>query len=269
MRMNSPAVDSITSQQTVSAARQAGLGEEKLALSGVAVLTFSRAVVDRLAELCGLEDTAWISAPHHPYAAAHVVKQGTYQGLSVTALVPPMGASPLACIVEDLVACGVEAVFLVCAAWSLGPPVQFGDLILPAFSVGCDGTSIHYGNASGHVSAEPVVVEALITSCRELKSTAHVGGNASCEALYRITSQMSGEYRQQGCLSMDNGEASTLFAVTQTLGVRGGALFQPYIELEQGWEPARLCDGAYRDTCRLQAEVALEAAIRLADQGLM
>jgi uridine phosphorylase len=259
----------ITPEQTLSAARQAGLGDEALKLSGVAVLTFSKAVVDRLEELCALEDAEWISASHHPYAAAHIVKRGEFDGLDVTVLVPPMGASPLACIVEDLAACGAQAVFLVCAAWSLGPPVRFGDLIVPAFSVGCDGTSIHYGNTSGHVSADPAVVEALAVACRERGATAHVGGNATCEALYRIRPEMAEEFRRRGCLCMENGEASTLFAMAHTLNILTGVLFQPYIELAQGWDPALLRDQRYRDACRLQAEVVLEASVYLRQQGLL
>jgi uridine phosphorylase len=141
--MNLPDTYLVNPKQTLAAARLAGLGAEQLALSGIAVLTFSRGVMDRLDELCGLADVSWISSAHHPYAAAHLVRSAEYQGLGITALVLPMGASPLSCIVEDLAICGVEAVFLVCAAWSLGPPVQFGDLILPTSSVGRDGTSIH------------------------------------------------------------------------------------------------------------------------------
>jgi uridine phosphorylase len=253
----------ITPQQTLSAAKSAGLDDERLALDGLAVLTFSKGVMDRLEERCSLADAEWLSPLHHPYAAPHVVKQGTFQGLSVTALVPPMGASPLACIVEDLVACGVEAIFLVCAAWSLGPPVQFGDLIVPTFSVGRDGTSIHYGNSSDHVAADPVVVEALVAACRERNATVHVGGNGTCEALYRITPRMAQDLRGRGCLCVENGEASTLFAMARTLGFPGGVIFQPYIELERGWEPARLREERYQDTCRVQADVVLEAAVRM------
>lgn len=256
----------ITPRQTLSVARAAGLGERDLELSGMAVLTFNKAVLDRLEELCGLEDAKWLGPQHHPYAAAEIIKRGTFEGIDITVLVPPMGASPLACIVEDLAACGVQAVFLVCAAWSLGPPVQFGDLIVPAFSVGPDGTSIHYGNTSGQVHADPVVVEILATACRERGATVHVGGNASCEALYRVTPQMVEEFHERGCLCMENGEASTLFAATRSLRVLGGVLFQPYIELAQGWDPTRL-DEVYRAACRLQAEAVLEASIRLRRQG--
>jgi hypothetical protein len=64
-----------------------------LALSGIVVLTFSKGVQD----------------------------------LDIIALIPPMGASLLACVVENLVVCGVDAIFLACAAWSLGPPIRFND----------------------------------------------------------------------------------------------------------------------------------------------
>ena len=238
-------------------------------MAGVAVLTFSKAVVDRLEERCGLQDVAWISPLHHPYAAARVVKRGEFEGLGVTALVPPMGASPLACIVEDLAACGVQAIFLVCAAWSLGPPVQFGDLIIPSVSLGPDGTSIHYGNEQGVARAEPAVVDVLAAACQQRGIRHHVGGNGTCEALYRIAPEMADDLRERGCLCMDNSEASTLFAVTRTLSIWGGVLFQPYIELEQGWDPAPLLDQRYRDTCRLQAEIVLEASTQLRRQGLL
>ncbi|MGD2143048.1 MAG: hypothetical protein PVF54_01075, partial [Anaerolineae bacterium] len=190
----------ITPEQILSAARRAGLHDEDLNLSGIAVVTFSKPVIERLDEICGLEDAAWILPTHHPYAAARIVKRGQFQGLGVTALVPPMGASPLACIVEDLVACGAQAIFLVCAAWTLGPPVEFGDLIVPAFSVGRDGTSIHYDNLEGRVHARSEVAEALAEACRARHARVHVGGNATCEALYRITPRMVDAFRRRGCL---------------------------------------------------------------------
>jgi uridine phosphorylase len=258
----------ITSRQALSAARRAGLDPE-LDLSGVAVLTFSSQVIEQLNDLCGLEDAAWISPRDHPYAAARVVRRGEFEGLGVTAVIPPMGASPLACIVEDLVACGVQAVFLVCAAWSLGAPVRFGDLIVPSFSSGLDGTSIHYGNTQGEIHAAPQVVDALIEACRARRAQVHVGGNATCEALYRITPQMADDFRRRRCLCMENGEASTLFAIARSLEVLGGALFQPYIDLAQGWEPAHLDGRRYRATCRVQADVVLEASVRLRRQRLI
>lgn len=258
----------ITPQQTISTARQAGLDEKALSLSGMAILTFSKAVVNRLVELCMLEDAEWISHPHHPYSAAELVKRGTYRGMDVIVLVPPMGASPLACILEDLAACGAQMVFLVCAAWLLGPPVKFGDLIVPSFSMGPDGTSIHYGNRLEHILASPQVVKAFKITSDKMNVNIHVGGNASCEALYRITPKMVSDFRLHGCYCMDNGEVNTLFAVTHSFGILGGALLQPYIDLQAGWDPARI-DDAYAATCRHQAEIALETGIFLKENILV
>lgn len=266
--MEMPKQYCISPHQTIAIARQDGLGEDLLSLSGVAILTFNKSIMDKLDELCALRDTQWISSRHHPYSAARLVMRGHYQGLEVTALVPPMGASPLACLVEDLIACGVQAVFLVCAAWSLGPPVEFGDLIVPEFSLGLDGTSIHYGNTSEQVLGQLDTVEALLTAGSKREAKVHVGGNATCEALYRITPQKVAEFRERGCLCMENGEVNTLFAMSEALGFLSGVLFQPYIDLLDGWNPARI-DEIYRSTCKLQTQVVLDASIQLKEKGLL
>jgi len=258
----------MTAEQTAAAGRKAGLTTEDLALSGVAVLTFSRGVVERLGELCDLQDAEWLGPHVHPYAGPSLVKRGTHQGLGVTVLVPAMGASPLACTIEDLIACGVDTVFLACAAWSLGPPVAFGDVLIPSFAVGPDGTSIHYGNVEGRIDGDAAVVSALSEAARDRGACAHVGGNASCEALYRITSEMVERFRRAGCVSMENGEAAVLFSICRSFGIHAGALFQPYIDVTRGWDPERL-DDAYRRTSRLQAEVVLDAACRLRNNRLV
>jgi uridine phosphorylase len=255
-------------QQVIYAAREAGQKEDDLQLSGVAVLTFSGAVMDRLEELCRLSDAAWLGARVHPYGGTEIVKRGSYRGLDVTAIVPMMGASPLSCVLEDLAACGIKAVFLACAAWSLGEPVMFGDLIVPSFSVGPDGTSIHYGNTTQRAEADPAVVEALVAAAQDHEATVHVGGNATCEALYRISREMVERFRSDGCMCMENGEANTLFSVCKALGITGGVIFQPYIDLFEGWDPSRL-DETYRSTCRVQAEAVVNASVRLRDAGLL
>jgi uridine phosphorylase len=258
----------VTSQQTIAAGRHGGLTEEDLKLGGIAVLTFSRAIVERLEETCDLQDVPWLGPRVHPYGGPEVVKRGRHRGLGIVTIVPAMGASPLSCVIEDLVACGVRAVFLACAAWSLGEPVKFGDVLVPSFAVGPDGTSIHYGNRKGHEEADPLVVAALADAAREREVPVRVGGNASCEALYRITPEMVQSFQRRGCLSMENGEAAVLFTVCRALGITGGAIFQTYLDLTEGWNPGRL-DEAYRASCRLQADIVLDAALRLREEGVV
>jgi uridine phosphorylase len=259
----------ITPEQTILAAKNAGINQEDLRLPGIAVLTFSRAVVEHFETNCGLKEIEWLAPQHHPYAAPHVVKRGSYKGIGVSVIVPPMGSSPISCIVEDVVLCGAKTIFLVCAAWSLGPPVGFGDIILPSFSMGQDGTSIHYGNYGGKVSPQPQLVDAFVTACKNVDVRFHLGGNGTCEALYRITPSMVADYRAQGCLCMDNGEANTLFAMGKSLGVMTGVIFHPYIDLAEGWNPARLTEASYRTTCQRQAGIVLEASLILTRNGLL
>ena len=70
-----------------------------------------------------------------------------------------------------------------------------------AFSVGHDGTSIHYGNGQGEMHTAPEIVNVLTEACHTLSARHHVGGNGTCEALYRITPAMADGFRRRGCLS--------------------------------------------------------------------
>jgi hypothetical protein len=80
---------------------------------------------------------------------------------------------------------------------------------------------------------------------------------------------MADGFRDRGCLCMENGEASTLFSVARSRNVLAGVLFQPYIELSHGWDPSRLGGESYRSACRVQAEVVLEAILRLKRKGIL
>ena len=84
--------------------------------------------------------------------------------------------------------------------------------------------------------------------------------------MYRITPEMADSLRHRGCLSMENGEAAVVFAVCRALGIPGGVIFHPYIDLTEGWNPQRL-DDAYQGTCRLQAAIVLDAGHRLRRAG--
>lgn len=69
----------ITLQQTLSAASVGGREVSALNLGKAAILTFSRVIMERME--------------------------------TIVALVPPMGASPLSCILEELIHRGVKAIF--------------------------------------------------------------------------------------------------------------------------------------------------------------
>lgn len=261
--LNSIKVDS---QRTVTIAEQKGVWDKSTKLGDAAILVLNEEVMEPLVRLCSLKDISWLPPEIHPYAASKLVKKGMYKDIEVSVVVPPMGASPFSCIVEDLVTSGVKAIFLVCPAWSLGKPVEFGDLIIPRYSVGIDGTSLHYNNTKGYVVGNEEVLDIMIEVCVKRDIKFHVGGNATCEALYRISSDMISEFKGNGCFSMENGETNTLFAMANELKFITGVLFQPYIDLTQGWFPDKLDDN-FANTCKKQAYVILDTIEELRNRG--
>ena len=252
----------ITSEKVLDImAKKAERPVEDFKVPEVVFMTFSRGTMERWGELCQLEDREWLLPQYHPYATPHVIKEGVYQDIPILVIVPPMADSTMACVLEDLVACGAKAIFLVCAAWSLGPPVKLTEKMIPAFSVGPDGTSIHYGNQTERVEANPAVVKALEKACQEAEVIYHVGGNGTCEALHRISPQMVQELRDQGCICMENGEANVMFSFAQDKGILAGVFFQSYIDLGAGWQP--FYDENYAASARQQADIVLRAVTLL------
>jgi uridine phosphorylase len=223
------------------------------------ILTFNRTVVEQLDILCGLHERKWIVSEHAPYCSASACWEGRAGDRELFVFVPPMGASPMAAFCEELICFGARQIFLLCASWSLGSEyLNKGQIHLPSFAVGFDGTSCHYGNVGYSVEAEPVAFAALADSLSDSGADWKKGGVGSCEAFYRITPEMVDNFREQGCLSMENGEVAVLYTLAKVFGIQVGVLLQPYIDLAQGFDVGYI-DGTYHDTCRSQAFAAVDA----------
>lgn len=236
---------------------QNGARSNELDIPAVAILTFNRTILRELSVLCSLHEIEWKAAKYTPYSAPLESWQGAFKGIELCVFVPPMGASPLAAFCEELVVYGARIIFLLCASWSLGERyLRKGQIHVPSFAVGLDGTSYHYGNVNYRIDAEPVthacLVEALETEDIDWKQ----GGVGCCEAIYRITRQMMEGYRKQGCLSMENGEVAALYTIAKVHGISVGVLLQPYIDLERGYDSSYM-GKEYEETCRVQARVAV------------
>ena len=183
--------------------------------------------------------------------------------MGVAVFVPPMGASPLAAFCEELIVYGARMIFLLCASWSLGEEyLKKGQIHVPSFAVGLDGTSYHYGSTDYRTEAEPEGYNALVQALDEEGIDWKHGGVGCCEAFYRITKEMVDKYRADGCLSMENGEVATLYSLASVRQIRVGVLVQPYIDLRRGLNHMYL-DEQYEQTCRIQARIALKALNKL------
>lgn len=86
-----------------------------------------------------------------------------------------------------------------------------------------------------------------------------------CEAFYRITPELAHEFREQGCLSMENGETAALYSLAKERDIPIGVLLHPYIDLEQGWSLSYMA-AKYSESGRLQVRAAVGASGTLVRQ---
>lgn len=250
----------ITPKDIEKEAISQGISCSELYVPPLVILTFSNYVLEELSKLCGLKDWTWAGSNFSPYAQPNKCLRGKIKNNhDIAVFFPPMGASPLAAFCEELIFFGAKVILLVCASWSLGEKyLKKGQIHLPSFAIGIDGTSPHYGNKNWKITNEPCAFKALSAVLKTLDVNWKEGGVGSCEAIYRITPELMDDFRMQGCISMENGEVAALYSLAKEHKLPIGVLLQPYIDLEKGWNSSYL-DDTYKETCKIQALVAVEA----------
>jgi uridine phosphorylase len=249
----------IEPQDVRSNAVARGVDPEDLLVPDAVVITFNRSIIGEFARLCNLCDWDWQATKYMPYGSPQTCMKGEHDEMELALFVPPMGASPIAAFCDELIAYGARTILLLCASWSLGEEyLQKGQIHLPSFAVGMDGTSFHYGNTTFRVDADPTTLEILTGLLDEEGVVWKQGGVGCCEAFYRITREMVEDYRKQGCLSMENGEVAALYSLAKSRGIHAGVLLQPYLDLERGIDLSYV-DEKYHETCIEQARIALKA----------
>lgn len=240
-----------------------GASAEALAVPETVIITFNRPIMGELTRLCNLEVWDWGAAKYLPYGSPQSCLKGKRDEVELALFVPPMGASPIAAFCDELIVFGAKTIFLLCASWSLGEEyLRKGQIHVPSYAVGVDGTSCHYGNTGYKIEAEPKGFSALVHVLGREGVEWKQGGVGCCEAFYRITREMVEDYRKQGCLSMENGEVAALYSLAQLRGIHAGVLLQPYIDLERGLDVSYV-DEKYQETCIKQARIAIKALKRL------
>jgi uridine phosphorylase len=238
-----------------------GADRSALEVPRLVFLTFNQTVLQELAELAHTEEWEWPAARFTP-AFSPLFKgwRGQIETEEIAVFVPHMGPSTLASFCEELIHHGAQVVFLLCASWGLGKSyLDKGEIHLPSFAVGMDGTSPHYGNTEGRVEAESRAFQALAAALDEVGARWKEGGVGSCEAFYRITPELADQFRQRGCLSIENGETAALYALARAHDLPIGVLLQPYIDLEQGWSLSYMGE-EYKESGRLQVRAAVRAS---------
>jgi uridine phosphorylase len=145
----------------------------------------------------------------------------------------PIGAPVAAIAVEELAARGTELFIGVGTAGALGERLAAGDLVVCSAALRDEGTSHHYAPTEQFAFPDP----ALTALLREVVPKAAYGPSWTTDAPYRETSEEIAKYRAEGILTVEM-EASCLFTVARTVGVRAAAVFVVSDVLHgERWEP--------------------------------
>lgn len=229
---------------------------EDFEIDSIVILFFSKSLIDYLKKNAKVTEIEWLS-PYHPYGGGNVFRI-EYNNINFTAISPPMGASPIASVIEDAIFLNAKMILLVCGSWGIGKKVKLLDFLIPTYTLGPDGTSIHYGrNIEEEIEVDKDIVELLTEETKNITNNFHNGKNYSKEAFYRINEEEIQSLRKKGIISMENGELNVLATLAKQNGVKFGAIFYSYYNPLEGWKIPWL-DVKYKNCVYRETEIILK-----------
>ena len=247
----------LTSEDVINAAiESSGKSKKDFEVDPYVFLIFSGSLLEYLKEKAILKPYEWLM-PFHPYAGPEKIFRGKYRDIHITVLIPPMGASPIASIAEDLIQCGAKVILLVCGSWGIGKEVNLLDYLIPTHGLGPDGTSIHYGRKiEEEIEINKDIKGILAVETQKRTKKCHIGKNYSKEAFYTITQEEVYNLQERGCISMENGELNVLATICKQKNVKFGAIFYSYYNPLEGWRIPWIED-QYKNCVHMEGEIAL------------
>ncbi len=252
----------LTSKDVVLAAMQSSnKNMEDFKVDPNVMIVFSGALLNYLKEKANLEQLDWL-LPFHPYGSERL-HRGKYEHIPLTVIVPPMGASTMASVAEDLIFCGSKVILLVCGSWGIGEKVELLDYIIPTHGLGPDGTSIHYGRKlNEEIELNKEIVNIFIEETKNRTKNYHIGKNYCKEAFYKINKTEILEMQQKGCISMENGEVNVLSTICKQNQIKFGVIFYSYYNPLEGWNISWKEEN-YKDCVELEGDIALATMLRI------
>lgn len=185
---------------------------------------------------------------------------GYLDGELVTVCSTGIGGPSTAIAVEELTACGAHTFIRIGTCGGIALPVRSGDIVIASGAVRQDGTSREYAPIEFPAVASADVLFALASAALEQDLPYHTGVVQSKDSFYgqHSPSRMATEgellekwkaWKRLGVLASEM-EASTLFTVAPTLGVRAGAVFMCVWNQERYNEGLDSDDSECHDTDR-------------------
>jgi DeoD family purine-nucleoside phosphorylase len=158
-----------------------------------------------------------------------------------------MGGPSAAIVLHELISLGVRRAIRVGTCGALDAALGLGDLVVAREAIPADGTSIALG-AGELTRADPLLAGALLDelerNCSRPGGRAHHQGRiVSTDLFYNPDSKRNAKWSAGGAIAVEM-EASTLFTVGATAGVRVGCLLAVTDIFDSDGNRARIEDEA-------------------------
>jgi len=180
--------------------------EEDLSLPSLAIVTFSRRMLDGLVRVLGgnrLE--SWRGRNPNLFLAA-------VNNRPFVLTKSPLGAPSAVILLEELLVFGVHRALFVGYCGSIQEDIGLGEIVLPTQAVREEGTSYHYLPRGAECRPNRMLLDRLHQWLRQTGLPARKGTIWTTDALYRETERKIERYRSEGVLAVDM-EMSGVFAV--------------------------------------------------------
>lgn len=209
------------------------------------------------------------------YNREYNIWKGSLDGTEIIVCSTGIGGPSTAIAVEELAACGVHTMIRIGTCGGISLDVKAGDVVIASGAIRQDGTSLEYAPIEFPAVPSADVLLALYRAAASLGYTTHVGVVQSKDSFYgqhsphrmatvnRLCDKWQA-WKKLGALASEM-EASTLFTVGATLGLRTGAVFHAVWNQERANAELDCDSGEDHDTNRA-ITVAIEA-MRLLIKG--
>ncbi|UCE00459.1 MAG: nucleoside phosphorylase [Chloroflexota bacterium] len=201
------------------------------------VICFFSEVIERVANEFNakiITENPWEDGPHPLYEI-------DYAGERLAFFHPGVGAPIASGLLEEVIAFGCNKFIAVGGCGILEKDVHVGNLIVVNAAVRDEGVSYHYLPPSREVSAQPKVLEKIVSMLDERGIPHRVGKTWTTDAPYRETKTKIMTRKKEGCVAVEM-EAAGLMAVTQFRQVAFGQILYAGDDLSgdiwdrRGWQ---------------------------------
>jgi uridine phosphorylase len=159
-----------------------------------------------------------------------------YHGQTVVVVMPAIGASLVAAILEEMIAFGCRKFVCCGAAGVLTPELNRGHIIIPVRALRDEGTSYHYYKPSKFIEMDKGIVQKLEAVLQKNNVEYTTGTTWTTDAIYRETRGKVAKRRVEGCITVEM-ECAALLAVAKFRNVAFGQYLEAWDDVSgETWD---------------------------------